>query len=68
MQASIQMVNALEKAHAKEVNFKDYFDLMHDSWTMTYHDPDLYRWMLNHKREVKGDEEVLSRENDILLA
>ena len=57
------MVNALEKAFAKEVKFKRYPDLMHDSWTPTYSDPELYRWMLSRKREVKGDEEGVPREN-----
>ncbi len=67
VRASIQMVNALENAHAPEVKFKRYPDLKHDSWTPTYNDPELYRWMLSHRREVKGDEEVVSNGNKVLL-
>ncbi|KIW31708.1 uncharacterized protein PV07_03308 [Cladophialophora immunda] len=67
VRASIQMVDALEKGHAKEVKFKRYTDLMHDSWTPTYNNPDLYRWMLIHRREVKGDEEGVPAENKVVL-
>ncbi|OAP60972.1 hypothetical protein AYL99_05974 [Fonsecaea erecta] len=67
VRASIQMVNALEKADAKEVKFKRYPDLMHDSWTPTYNNPDLYRWMLSHRRDVKGDEEGAPAENKVVL-
>ena len=54
--ASIQMIDALEKAHAKEVNFTRYPDLKHDSWTPTYNNPDIYRWMLSHARETSSTE------------
>jgi hypothetical protein len=27
-----------------------YPDLEHDSWTVTYNNPDLYDWLLMHKR------------------
>ncbi|KAJ9607556.1 hypothetical protein H2200_007634 [Cladophialophora chaetospira] len=67
VKASIQMVEALEKADAREVKFKRYPDLKHDSWTPTYNEPELYRWMLSHKREVSGDEEVVPKENKIVL-
>ena len=61
------MVEALEKAHAQEVNFKRYPDLKHDSWTATYNNPELYQWMLSHKREVSGREQGVSKENQIAL-
>ncbi|KIX94899.1 uncharacterized protein Z520_09208 [Fonsecaea multimorphosa CBS 102226] len=67
VRASIQMVTALQKTDAKEVNFKRYPDLMHDSWTPTYNNPDLYRWMLSHRRDVKGDEEGAPPENKVVL-
>ena len=67
VRASIQMVNALKKANAKEVKFQRYPDLKHDSWTPSYTDAELYRWMLSHKREVTGDEEGVPRENKVVL-
>lgn len=66
--ASQRMVAALEKADANEVKFTLYSNLMHDSWTETYNDPELYRWMLSHKRHVKGDEEVVPAENKVVLS
>ncbi|MBN2046791.1 MAG: glycoside hydrolase family 3 C-terminal domain-containing protein [Anaerolineaceae bacterium] len=28
-----------------------YADDQHDSWTTTYHNPDVYRWLLRHRRK-----------------
>ncbi|KIW85948.1 hypothetical protein Z517_01341 [Fonsecaea pedrosoi CBS 271.37] len=67
VQASIQMANALKRADATQVTFTRYPDLMHDSWTRTYNNPDLYRWMLGQRRKVRGDEESVSAENKVVL-
>ena len=66
--ASVRMVKALEKADAKEVEFTRYPDLMHDSWTAAYNNPEVYRWMLDRKRSVKGDEEGVPAENKVVLS
>ena len=48
---SERMVEALKKAGAKEVKFTVYPDAGHDSWTVTYDNPELYKWFLAHKRK-----------------
>jgi predicted peptidase len=45
------MVDALKKA-GHEVKFTIYPDLEHDSWTVTYDNPELYKWFLSHKRRA----------------
>lgn len=65
------MIAALEHAdnpQATEVKFTRYPDLTHDSWTDTYNNPELYRWMLSHTRQVSGDEQVVPEENKVILA
>lgn len=62
------MVRALERAEAPEVKFSRYPDLMHDSWTAAYNDLEVYKWMLQHKRQVKGDEKVVPEENLVTVA
>jgi predicted esterase len=47
---SEEMVAALKKAGAKEVEFTVYPDAGHDAWTETYDNPKLYEWLLSHKR------------------
>lgn len=44
------MVKALKEAGAKEVKFTLYPDAGHDSWTETYNNPEVYEWLLKHKR------------------
>ncbi|RYP17045.1 hypothetical protein DL765_004744 [Monosporascus sp. GIB2] len=61
--ASKQMVDALTKAGAPEIQFTRYPDLMHDSWTAAYDNPEVYRWMLNTRRRVKGDEVSVPKQN-----
>jgi predicted peptidase len=46
-------VEALEKLGA-EVRFTAYPDAKHDSWTATYSNPKVYRWMLKHRRTPTG--------------
>ncbi|MDE0053663.1 MAG: dienelactone hydrolase family protein [Gammaproteobacteria bacterium] len=33
-----------------DVKFTDYPDLDHDVWTPAYHDPELWRWLLSHRK------------------
>lgn len=50
LSASQSMVDALRSADAPEVKFTVYEDAAHDSWTETYNNPELYQWLLAHKR------------------
>jgi predicted peptidase len=45
------MVDALKEAGA-EVKFTLYPNAGHDSWTATYNNPELYKWLLQHKRKA----------------
>ena len=47
---SQQMVDALKKAGATNVQFTIYPEAKHDSWTETYNNPELYAWLLKHSR------------------
>lgn len=49
--ASEKMVAALRKAGAREVKFSRYPELAHDSWTRAYGDIELWRWMLERRKE-----------------
>jgi len=44
------MVTALERSN-KQVKFTVYPDALHDSWTATYDNPEVYQWLLEQKRE-----------------
>lgn len=47
---SIEMFEALRAAGAPEVGLTLYPDANHDSWTRTYANPDLFDWLLRHRR------------------
>jgi predicted peptidase len=49
---SEEMVKALKEEGA-EVKFTIYPEAGHDSWTETYNNPELYQWLLKHKRGEK---------------
>jgi predicted peptidase len=46
---SEDMVNALKRAGG-DVKFTRYPDAGHDSWSVTYDNPEVYEWLLSHKR------------------
>lgn len=50
---SEEMVEAL-KAAGGNVKFTVYPDADHDSWTVTYDNPELYEWLLSQRRPEKG--------------
>lgn len=50
VQESQRMVDALKKVGVGEVKFTVYPEAQHDSWTETYKNPELYRWLLQHER------------------
>jgi dipeptidyl aminopeptidase/acylaminoacyl peptidase len=49
LEKSAEMVRALRK-HGAKVRFTIYPDAAHDSWTQTYENPAVYRWLLRHTR------------------
>jgi len=50
---SIDMVNSLKELGAN-VNILVYPNALHDSWTQTYSNPELYTWLLSHNRKFNG--------------
>lgn len=44
------MVKALKDAGAEQVKFTLYPDAEHDSWTVTYDNPEFYEWLLKQNR------------------
>ncbi len=49
---SERMVDALKRAGLDQVKFTVYPEANHDSWTETYKNPEFYRWLLEHRRNV----------------
>jgi predicted peptidase len=47
---SQRMVDYLKKVGVNEVKFTIHPDAVHDSWTQTYDNPELYAWFLQHSR------------------
>jgi len=47
---SQRMVDALKQADVPDVKLTIYPEAQHDSWSETYRNPDLYRWLLEHRR------------------
>lgn len=52
VERSQQMVEALKQA-GSSVKFTVYPEAGHDSWTETYANPELYRWLLEQRRAAK---------------
>jgi predicted peptidase len=52
LKKSEEMVEAL-KACGGDVRFTVYPEAEHDSWTETYDNSELYRWLLSHKRQSR---------------
>ncbi|MFN8443464.1 MAG: prolyl oligopeptidase family serine peptidase [Caldilineaceae bacterium] len=49
LSASQQLVDLLQ-ANGGNVRFTVYPEALHDSWTESYDNPELYTWLLQHKR------------------
>jgi len=50
LEESQRMVDALQKAGVRDVKLTIYPEAGHNSWTETYENPELYHWLLEHKR------------------
>jgi len=46
-----RVVDFLKKAGVREVKLTVYPDAEHNSWTQTYDNPELYKWLLQHARK-----------------
>ena len=55
LERSEVMVDALKRRN-DQVKFTVYPDAMHDSWTETYDNPELYEWLLKQQRDSDGSE------------
>ena len=49
VQRSREMVEAI-KAAGGNIKYTEYPEAKHDSWTETYANPELYKWLLAQKR------------------
>lgn len=47
---SERMVEAFKRAGVKDIQLTVYPEANHDSWTETYANPQLYEWLLQHRR------------------
>jgi predicted peptidase len=50
---SQDLVDALKRANNEDVKLTIYPNALHDSWTATYDNPEIYEWLLKHKRQEK---------------
>jgi predicted peptidase len=48
---SERMVAVLKRRGVSEVKLTVYPEASHDAWTETYNNPELYSWLLQHRRE-----------------
>jgi predicted peptidase len=51
---SERMLDFARKQGVKDVKLTVYPEALHDSWTQTYDNPELYTWMLEHRRAGGG--------------
>ena len=51
---SERMVNAMKRTGAKEVKLTVYPEADHNSWTVTYDNPEFYQWLLGHSLADAG--------------
>jgi predicted peptidase len=49
VQGSIMMVDALKKEQGN-IKFTLYEGVTHDCWTRTFENPELYSWLLEHRK------------------
>ena len=49
VEETLEMVEAVKRAGGK-AELTIYPDLRHDSWTITYNNPSIYDWLLEHKK------------------
>jgi predicted peptidase len=47
---SQRMVEALKQRGVQDIKLTIYPEALHDSWTETYNNPEVYKWLLQHQR------------------
>lgn len=52
---STDLVDAIKAAGGTKVKLTIYPELQHDSWTVTYENPELYKWLLEQKLPPKKE-------------
>jgi predicted peptidase len=50
LEESERMIAELHRAGVRDVKFTVYPEGDHDAWTQSYANPELYRWLLTHRR------------------
>ena len=48
---SERLVNQMKKFGVRDVNLTVYPEAKHDSWRLTYADPEFYEWLLKQSRQ-----------------
>ena len=48
---SQKIVDAIKDAGGEQVKLTIYEGVGHNSWTQTYANPELYKWLLKHRRD-----------------
>lgn len=62
VESSTNVVDAIKEKGGEKVRLTIYPDLEHDSWTVTYDNPELYVWLLEQRKtDVKSSDTVPSR-------
>jgi predicted peptidase len=54
VELSLSLVKALRR-QGGQPRLTIYENVAHDSWTQTYENPELYRWLLSHKRSDRPE-------------
>src|SRR5262249_25381446 len=50
LQESERMIDALHAEGISQAKLTVYPEVLHDAWTPSYANPELYRWLLKHQR------------------
>jgi len=53
LEESQRMVDAFKRIGCNDTRLTVYPDADHDSWTVTYENPQLYEWLLAHRRSAR---------------
>jgi predicted peptidase len=55
---STDVVDAIKAKGGEKVKLTVYPDLAHDSWTVTYDNPEIYSWLLEQKQNTETKNKV----------
>ena len=60
---TMNMIDAIRRYGGEKFRFTLYPGLGHDCWTETYDNPELYQWLLSHRRPAEEEEEAFGEED-----